>query len=201
MSDASPRRSPTELERSLAHDLIYELSLRLDADDFAGYLERCAPDLRYTIGAYSPELRKPMLWLDLDKPGLRTLFDTLPRHHSDHARLSRHVTVYKVEGPRDVDEGVRADGGGAGAGRVTDAGSGAGRVHGDLAVVGVDTLQVVSAMQVFRTVLDGGATTLFAVGKIFDNVRLDPETRAARLVRRRIELETRMLGIGSHLPL
>ncbi len=174
MSDASPRRSPTELERSLAHDLVYELSLRLDAGDFAGYLERCAPDLRYTIGAYSPELRKPMLWLDLDKPGLRTLFDTLPRHHSDHARLSRHVTVYKVEGPPDVD-----DDGGAGGG----------------------DLQVVSALQVFRTVLDGGATTLFAVGKLFDTVRLDLETRAARLVRRRIELDTRMLGIGSHLPL
>jgi methanesulfonate monooxygenase small subunit len=184
MSEASPRRSPTELERSLAHDLIYELSLRLDAGDFAGYLERCAPDLRYTIGAYSPELRKPMLWLDLDKPGLRTLFDTLPRHHSDHARLSRHVTVYKVEGPTGVQD---REGDGLGL--------------GDLGVAGDGDLQVVSALQVFRTVLDGGATTLFAVGKIFDTVRFDPEARAARLLRRRIELDTRTLGIGSHLPL
>ena len=62
-------------------------------------------------------------------------------------------------------------------------------------------IQVVSALQVFRTVLDGGATALFAVGKIFDSVRIDPGARDARLVRRRIELDTRMLGIGSHLPL
>ena len=182
MSDASLRRSSTELERSLVHDLVYELSLRLDAGDFYGYLERCAPDLRYTIGAYSPELRKPMLWLDLDKPGLRTLFDTLPRHHSDHARLSRHVTVYKVDGSVNVDEG---------------AGSGHGPVH----LTGGGELEVVSALQVFRTVLDGGATTLFAVGKIFDTVRVDLKARAAHLVRRRLELDTRMLGIGSHLPL
>jgi methanesulfonate monooxygenase small subunit len=181
MSDASPLRSPTKLERSLAHDLIYELSLRLDAGDFAGYLERCAPGLRYTIGAYSPELRKPMLWLDLDKPGLRTLFDTLPRHHSDHARLSRHATVYKVDGPTSAED---REGDAAG-----------------LGVAGDGDLQVVSALQVFRTVLDGGATTLFAVGKIFDTVRPDPAARAALLVRRRIELDTRMLGIGSHLPL
>jgi methanesulfonate monooxygenase subunit beta len=183
MSDAPPRSSATGLACDLVHDLVYELSLRLDAGDFDGYLERCAPELRYTIGAYSPELRKPMLWLDLDKPGLRTLFDTLPRHHSDHARLSRHVTVYKVEGSANVDVG---DGLG----------------HGDHGVAGGGDLQVVSALQVFRTVLDGGATTLFAVGKIFDTVRVDPEApRAARLVRRRIELDTRTLGIGSHLPL
>jgi methanesulfonate monooxygenase small subunit len=184
MSDGSPRRSATELERTLVHDLVYELSLRLDAGDFDGYLERCAPDLRYTIGAYSPELRRPMLWLDLDKPALRTLLDTLPRHHSDHARLSRHVTVYKVEGPTTLD---------------VDDGQGLGK--DDLGVAGDGDFQVVSALQVFRTVLDGGATTLFAVGKIFDGVRIDPGARAARLVRRRIELDTRMLGIGSHLPL
>jgi methanesulfonate monooxygenase small subunit len=183
MSDAPPRSSATGLARDLVHDLVYDLSLRLDAGDFDGYLERCAPDFRYTIGAYSPELHKPMLWLDLDKPGLRTLFDTLPRHHSDHARLSRHVTVYKVEGPTSVEDRE-------------------GLARGDRGVAGGGDLHVVSGLQVFRTVLDGGATTLFAVGKIFDTVRFDPEAPpAARLVRRRIELDTRMLGIGSHLPL
>jgi methanesulfonate monooxygenase small subunit len=56
----------------------------------------------------------------------------------------------------------------------------------------------VSALQVFRTALDGGATELFAVGKIFDTVRLG--AGGARLARRHIALDTRLLGIGSHVP-
>jgi methanesulfonate monooxygenase small subunit len=152
--------------RGRVEDLVYQLALLLDEGDFRAYLDLCEPDFRYLIGAYSPEIRKEMLWLDHDKPGLEVLFETLPRHNSDHARLSRHVTVYKVEagspGP---------DGG---------------------------TAAAVSALQVFRTTLDGGATELFAVGKIFDQIRFT--TGVARLVERKIKLETRMLGIGTHIP-
>ncbi len=61
-----------------------------------------------------------------------------------------------------------------------------------------DEAEVVSALQVFRTSLDGGATELFAVGKIYDQIRL--VAGAGRLVRRRIHLDTRLLGIGSHIP-
>ena len=46
--------------------------------------------------------------------------------------------------------------------------------------------RVVSALQVFRTSLDGGATELFAVGKLLD---------------RNVKLQTRMLGFGYHIPL
>jgi methanesulfonate monooxygenase small subunit len=59
--------------------------------------------------------------------------------------------------------------------------------------------QAVSALQVFQTALDGGATTLFAVGKIYDTATL--EDRAPRLLKRTLRLDTRMLGIGSHIPL
>jgi methanesulfonate monooxygenase small subunit len=147
--------------RALVEELVYGAALRLDAGDYPGFLELCAPDFRYSIGAFSPELRKPMLWLDQDRAGLQTLFETLPRHNSDHARLSRHVTLYTV-------------------------------------VPGGDLHAAVSALQVFRTQLDGGATELFAVGKVHDSVRIDGGV--ARLAARRIELETRMLGIGSHIP-
>ncbi len=58
--------------------------------------------------------------------------------------------------------------------------------------------KVVSALQVFRTALDGGATELFAVGKMYDTVRLS--AAGARLADRRIHLDTRMLGIGYHVP-
>lgn len=57
---------------------------------------------------------------------------------------------------------------------------------------------VVSALQVFRTTLDGGATSLFAVGKLFDTVNLQDDT--PRLRRREVRLDTRMLGYGHHIP-
>ena len=58
--------------------------------------------------------------------------------------------------------------------------------------------QVVSALQVFKTSLDGGATELFAVGKLHDLVSLsgaDP-----KLLAREVRLQTRMLGFGYHIP-
>ncbi len=60
------------------------------------------------------------------------------------------------------------------------------------------TARVVSALQVFRTTLDGGATELFAVGKIHDTVKLTES--GPKLAHRRIHLDTRMLGIGFHIP-
>ena len=57
---------------------------------------------------------------------------------------------------------------------------------------------VVSALQVFRTQLDGGATELFAVGRLHDTVIV--ENGAVRLARRLVRLETRLLGYGYHIP-
>ena len=57
---------------------------------------------------------------------------------------------------------------------------------------------VVSGLQVYRTTLNGGATELFAVGKIYDKVVLSED--GARLLERHIKLDTRMLGIGFHIP-
>jgi methanesulfonate monooxygenase small subunit len=57
---------------------------------------------------------------------------------------------------------------------------------------------VVSALQVFRTELDGGATSLCAVGKLYDTVALANGT--ALLEKRSIRLDTRQLGMGSHIP-
>lgn len=57
---------------------------------------------------------------------------------------------------------------------------------------------VVSGLQVYRTTLDGGATELFAVGKMFDQISLGDAV--PRLTDRHIKLDTRMLGIGFHIP-
>ena len=61
-----------------------------------------------------------------------------------------------------------------------------------------DSAEVVSALQVFRTQLDGGATELFAVGRFHDTVKL--ANGAAKLARRVVRLETRQLGYGYHVP-
>jgi methanesulfonate monooxygenase small subunit len=58
--------------------------------------------------------------------------------------------------------------------------------------------EVVSALQVFRTQLDGGATELYAVGRLIDTVKLDGE--APKLASRVVRVETRQLGFGTHIP-
>lgn len=57
--------------------------------------------------------------------------------------------------------------------------------------------EVVSALQVFKTELDGGATELFAVGRLHDFIRVD---ETPKLARRLVRLETRLLGYGYHVP-
>lgn len=58
--------------------------------------------------------------------------------------------------------------------------------------------KVVSALQVYRTALDGGATTLFAVGKVYDTITFNGGS--PKLLDRNIRLDTRMFGIGYHIP-
>ena len=85
------------LDRTAIEELVYRSCLLLDDKNFKGYLDLCDPGFRYTISAFSPEIRKDMVWLDHDKPTLQTLFDQLPRHNSDHSPLTRHATVYTIE--------------------------------------------------------------------------------------------------------
>jgi len=149
--------------RDTVSELICQSCMTLDAKNFSAYLDLCDPAYHYTITAYSPEIRKEMIWLEHDKTGMQTLFTNLPKHNSDHSPLTRHVTVYTVQ----LDEDAK-------------------QAH------------VISALQVFRTSLDGGATELFAVGKIHDTITL--ADGAPKLLDRNIRLETRMLGFGYHIP-
>jgi methanesulfonate monooxygenase small subunit len=63
---------------------------------------------------------------------------------------------------------------------------------------GGNEAKVVSALQVFRTALDGGATELFAVGHFHDTVKLDGG--GPKLGARTVRLDTRLLGFGYHVP-
>jgi methanesulfonate monooxygenase small subunit len=74
--------------------------------------------------------------------------------------------------------------------------------HATVYTVDVDAAKgeaaVVSALQVFRTALDGGATELFAVGRFHDRVRLGGGE--PKLLKREVRLDTRLLGYGYHIP-
>jgi methanesulfonate monooxygenase small subunit len=153
--------APAPAARFAIEELVYRSCLALDEKNFKAYLALCDEGFRYTITAYSPEIRKDMIWLDHDKPGMQLLFGNLPRHNSDHSPLSRHATVYTVEY-----SGAEA--------------------------------HVVSALQVFKTTLDGGATELFAIGRYLDTVKIDGA--APRLAKRVVKLETRQFGFGNHIP-
>lgn len=149
--------------RAVVAELVYRTCMKLDVLDFSGFLALCDPQFNYRITAYSPEIRKEMIWLEHDNAGMQLLFKNLPKHNSDKSVLSRHVTVYTI--------GFSEDG-----------------KHAD----------VVTGLQVFRTTLDGGATELFAVGKMYDKVELG--ANGPLLLARHIKLDTRMLGIGFHIP-
>ena len=148
-------------QRKQIEELVYRSCLALDDRDFKGFLALCDAGFRYKVAAYSPEIRKDLVWLDHDKAGMETLFTQLPRHNSDHSPLTRHATVYTV-------------------------------------TMNGKTAEVVSALQVFRTALDGGATELFGVARLIDTVKLDGD--APKLASRVVRLETRQLGFGSHIP-
>jgi methanesulfonate monooxygenase subunit beta len=72
--------------------------------------------------------------------------------------------------------------------------------HATVYTVKVDgqRAEVVSALQVFRTALDGGATELFGVARLVDTVKLDGST--PKLASRVVRMGTRQLGFGSHIP-
>lgn len=59
--------------------------------------------------------------------------------------------------------------------------------------------EVTSTVQIFRTLLDGGATGLFAVGRYLDTVNL--QESKPRLLARHVKLDTRDLSMGTHLPI
>lgn len=57
---------------------------------------------------------------------------------------------------------------------------------------------VVTALQVFKTQINGGVTQVFAVGKYYDTVSLEGDKPT--LKKRHVKLDTRDLHWGSHIP-
>ncbi len=86
-------------------DLVYRSCFFLDELNFSGYLDLCAPSFKYKITAYSPELRKDMVWHEVDKEEMKRHLELVPKHVRDNSSLSRFPTVYTISYS---DDGKRA---------------------------------------------------------------------------------------------
>lgn len=144
-------------------EVVYRACTALDKEDFDTFMEQCAPDLEYSVTAYSPEIRKEMIWLDQDYEGMRALLEMVPQHLKRLGTLKRHVSVYFVD--RDESAGTAA---------------------------------VTSSFIVTHTDPDG-RSQLFVAGTYYDVV--DCAGDQCLLKKRNAHLETRDLGIGSHIPI
>lgn len=149
-----------------AHDvvrgLVHRACRHLDAEEWDAFLALCAPGFQYQVMAFSPEIRRDMIWFDQDRDGLKALFEMVPQHLRRLGTLLRHVSVGEI----DLVEGNR--------------------------------WQALSTVQCFHTDQDG-RSQLLALGRYTDLVQVDDG--AARLLNRVTRLETRDLGVGSHVPI
>ena len=86
--------------------LIYETAIKLDTEDFKGFLRGCSAEFKYSIRVHSPDLGQEMVWLEQDRKGMEDLFTMLPQHVRMKGRFRRHVSVYTVD--RESEGRVRA---------------------------------------------------------------------------------------------
>lgn len=126
-------------------ELVCESARLLDERRFGEWLDLSAPEFRYRIESYSPELRRDMTWLDHDRAGMTALIELLPKHHVDGSDLLRHVSVGRIDA-----EGDRASS------------------TSSLAIFR-------TARDVGDVHVDGGSSQLFLVGHYRDKFRLAGE--------------------------
>ncbi len=158
--------------RADVRDVICRSALLLDDGRMQEWLDlHCTPDFQYSVTTYSPEIRRLQEWFAGSRDELVELVRLLPRHNSDHAALSRHVSVYSVN--------VSAD-----------------RATAD-AVSVVAVYQTLLDGQ--NSHLDSGTTRLLCTGRYYDRLRLNGEQPV--LERRNLRLDTREWGTGSHVIL
>lgn len=147
--------SPEERVRALIH----RACLHLDTESWDAFMALCAPVFRYRITAYSPDLRKQMIWFDHDRDSLKALLEMVPQHLRRLGTLLRHVSVGVIE----------IDG---------------------------STATATSTFQCIHTDHDG-QSRLMCAGRYVDRIDL----AKGMLTFRETQLETRDIGIGSHVPI
>jgi methanesulfonate monooxygenase small subunit len=152
-------------------DAIYRAALALDGQRWDEWLALCEDDFYYAIQAYSPEIRREMIYLDGRCDALQNMMDMLPKHNTDESPLTRHTVVYQVE--------MGEDGQSASA---------------------ISSVVVYHTIFDGRdSHLEAGSSCFFLVGKYRDWFRL--RDGRARFVEWCVCLENRRLDKGSHWPI
>jgi methanesulfonate monooxygenase small subunit len=156
--------------RAVAADLLYEAAAHLDDRNWDAWLALTTQDFHYRIGAYSPEIRRDMTWLEHDRDGLVALFALLGKHHTDHAQWLRQLTVQQVEqSSRDVLHTVS------------------------------QLVIYATAFDVGDAHVESGTTRVYAVGRYRDRLQRQPGSGGRWLLAERfVQLDTRQIGIGTH---
>lgn len=97
-----------EVEKT-ARELVSASCDAMDREDFGAYLELCSPQYKYAIRAYSPEIRRDMLWLEKDFEHLKTLLEMIPKQNRDRTPLVRKISVREVTSGGDNIVNMRCD--------------------------------------------------------------------------------------------
>ena len=156
----------------MVRDFVANTCMTLNKNRWNEYLALCdSNDFAYSIENYSPEIKKRQCWMRQNFEGIKHVIDLLPKHNSDHAQLTRHITTYSVRETEtsDVYE-----------------------VNSQLAIYRTE-------WDSDNSHLKSGATTLYVIGSYLDQVAIT--SSGLRLRRRTVELETRQVGTGSHFIL
>ena len=152
-------------------DTVYRTCLLMDDERWSDWLDLCSDGFYYKITAYSPEIRRDMLYFDSNRDQLASMCDLLPKHNTDHSPLKRHAVVYTVDVE---DDGMTAE-----------------------AVTSFVIYQ--NMLDGVNSHIDAGENHLFAIGRYLDKFQVEDD--AARFVSREVRLETRRLDKGTHWPL
>ena len=85
-----------KVDREAVRELIGRSCLLMDEERYADYLGLCTDDYRYCVTAFSEELRKDMIWLELGRNDLGGMFDMLPEHVRPEGTFIRHANVCAI---------------------------------------------------------------------------------------------------------
>ena len=78
-------------------DAVYRACILLDDEKWDDWLALCDESFEYEIGAWSPEIKKDMIYFSGNRSELKVTTDMLEKHNTDHSPLSRHATVYTID--------------------------------------------------------------------------------------------------------
>lgn len=112
-----------------------------------------------------------MIWYEQDLAGLKDMAEMLPKHNTDHGRLTRHATVYRVDVDPEQEEAQ--------------------------AITSLACYRTM--LDGMNAHIDSGETQLFLIGRYYDRFSLGAE--GPRFLERHVFLDTRRLDKGSHYPI